>query len=309
MRYLVLAFNILSLSLWASDANIEIQSESFVEGPTIQLHEIAKFHNLSKAQMAKLSDLALGDAPEFGEVRSFSSRAISEILRSKLEDTDLKIEIPSNIVVKNVASKIDAATLKKRISDNVKRGCGECSVEVRDVMVPVFETPSLSSTWDLTPDWSRVRGAFQIPLEISDRSGRKSTYWITGRANILAKVAIAKRNLIIGEKIHEEDIEFQERDITYNADAITDVKDAIGSQIRMTVMARGLITRSTIQKAPALVRGQNVTVRMGEGTWNVSIKGVAEQNGSVGDQVRVLNSITKKIVMGTIIADGVVEVR
>src|SRR3990167_4027072 len=102
MKYLVLLV-IFSFSIVvASDAKIEIQSESFVEGPTIRLSEIAKFYDLSKAQTAKLSDLALGDAPEFGEVRSFSSRAISEMLRSKLEDNDLRIEIPSSIVVKNV---------------------------------------------------------------------------------------------------------------------------------------------------------------------------------------------------------------
>jgi len=297
-------------SLFASsDANIIIFPEAFVQGPTIRLYEIAKFQNMSRQQLAKIKDIDLADAPQFSEVLSFSSEAIAEMLRSKLNDNNLKFEIPSNISIKNLASKISADSVRSRIINGVRSSCEDCKIELRDVAVPPVRETSVKTTWDISADWSRVRGAFQLPLEVTNSAGKKDIYWVTGKALLNRRVLVTKRNLLFGEKIQKDDVELQNRDVTYSTDTVTQPGEVVGAIANTVIPANTLLTRSKFQRPPALKRGQDVTVRMGDSGWNVSIKGVAEQNGKLGDMVKVLNPLTKKVVVGTVVADGVVEVR
>jgi flagella basal body P-ring formation protein FlgA len=180
---------------------------------------------------------------------------------------------------------------------------------VRDLAVPKIADLPVSATWDLTPDWQKVRGTFQIPLEVVVPGEKKSIYWVTGKVSIKRKVVVLKRDLIYNAKIQPDDLEIQKRDITFKNDTVTDLKEPIGA-LTLTQVTAGLpLTRSQFRRPPALIRGQNVTVRMGDGGWDVSIKGVAQESGMIGDLVKVLNPNTKKTVVGTVVAEGLVEVR
>ncbi len=298
----------LSAQVWASEGKIKILPESFVQGPTIQLGEIATFDNLSANQVAKIKYLKLADAPSFGEARSFSSQALAELLRAKIKDNGLQLQIPSTVVVKSKSSKIDTLAIKNRITEGVKQTCGECEILVRDIVIPAIDsTPN--SSWDLTPDWTQVRGSFQIPLEVTDDVGKKNTFWIMGKVILTRNVVVMRRSLLYGERIQAQDIEIQKRDVTYKPDCIIDPKEAVGAQTKAPLSANSLLTRSQFQRQPALVRGQSVTITAKETGWNISVKGIAEENGFVGDLVKVSNPFTKKVVMGTVIAEGVVEVK
>lgn len=64
------------------------------------------------------------------------------------------------------------------------------------------------------------------------------------------------------------------------------------------------------QPGPYLVRGgQPVLLRVSHGAVRITMRGEALQNGRVGDVVRVRNTDSRQTVIGTVAADGVVEVR
>ena len=63
-----------------------------------------------------------------------------------------------------------------------------------------------------------------------------------------------------------------------------------------------------IQPVPDAEIGQPVTIIAGDGIFEIRAKGLALENGVIGEMIRVKNVDSRKILSGTVAAPGVVEV-
>ena len=86
------------------------------------------------------------------------------------------------------------------------------------------------------------------------------------------------------------------------------IEELPGKQLTRTVTAGKTLTRNML-KSPTLVkRGQQVTLIAKNSNFEVRVNGKALSNGAEGDRIRVQNLSSKKVVEGTINAQGAVLV-
>jgi flagella basal body P-ring formation protein FlgA len=316
---IILIVFLLGRTAMAAQISIVIHEAARVHGPKLLLGDVAEFNGITEAQKKQLSAVALGDAPAFGESRKFTNISIAEALRAGMrqigmngDSSDqkvLKLQIPSTVTITGRGVIISETELREKIISGVSETCTGCIVKITELRTPKLEDISPSGRWDLRADYSKIRGSFQLALEVFEPNENKKIYWLSGRVVISKQVPVVLRNLAPGTRVQPGDIHMAERDITYLLDNSPGEKEAIGSLLKSPVSANQVLLKSHIKRQPALNRGQIVTLTSGKSEWSISMKGVAQDEGYVGDLVKVQNPDTKKIIAGIVVSEGVVEVR
>jgi len=310
---------LLSLSLprlaFASEASIRILSHSFARGDKLILSDIADFSGFSDVELQSLKKVALGNAPAFGEKRKYTNQALAEILRANLKkiqdkgSRSIKLIIPDEVMVEGSGFILDKKALSQSLVENLKRVCDTCDYKIEDLRLPEIPMLSPRSTWEVRTDYHKLRGPFNISIEVINSAGEKTLYWVAGRVSVWKKVPVSTHVLAINDRLDESDIKWIKRDITFIYDTTPEENELAGAQIKMALAPDQILVRGDLVRKKALNRGESVTLTAAGSAWNVTIRGIAQENGYLGDTVRVLNPDTKKIVSGLVVAQGTVEVK
>jgi flagella basal body P-ring formation protein FlgA len=137
------------------------------------------------------------------------------------------------------------------------------------------------------------------------------TWTIYQRAEIRVhdQVLVARRFLRQGAILSAADFRAERRELSALPGGYeTDPVQLIGKQLRQALMA-GMVIPPRIVKIPSAVRkGDTVTVIAGQGGMQVTSSGIALSDAGIGERVRVRNEASQRVVEGTVIDQGRVEV-
>ncbi len=305
---LILIFGINAL---ASKAKVDVLSQVYIENDKILLKDITQVENLSPEIAAKINSIVIGDSPKEGEIRRFSSYAISEIIRYNLRnDLDrIAIKIPSEVKVSRKGTRLTPDEVQARIVAWVESTCTPCDVEVSALRVQNTGKLGPSYTWSISNTQIIPRGSFNIALDLyKDRNFVKKIF-VQGNLKIIKEVPIVKTNLNHGQRIQRDDVSFEKRDITFSRDVIPTAEEIHGSEVAGNVSPNQIIWKRNLKRKMALTRGAPVQVAIQNQGWHIRLSGIAQDSGYVGDTVKVMNPDTKRLIVGIIKEDGLVEVK
>lgn len=133
--------------------------------------------------------------------------------------------------------------------------------------------------------------------------------YVPAQVSVYRPVATASRNLGRGHRVSESDITLELKNtgrlrqgFVTGADALLDMELRRplreGEAFRMSILAEPL----------AVERGDQVRLRANAGPIDVHTNGTAMSSGRIGDQIRVRNDRSERVVRGRIVAPGTVEV-
>lgn len=124
-----------------------------------------------------------------------------------------------------------------------------------------------------------------------------------------AEVVVSSRHLSRGQAITQADIKLERRPVSrLHGQYLTQTAQVIG-QLPKRSLERGKIVSPRLLNRQNLVkRGQNVIILAENPLIKVRSKGVAMTNGSIGERIKVKNTVTKKIVEGTVTSEGYVKI-
>lgn len=88
----------------------------------------------------------------------------------------------------------------------------------------------------------------------------------------------------------------------------TDPKQLIGKQLRQALMAGMVISPRAVKIPPAVRQGETVTLIAGQSGMQVTSSGIALSDAGIGERVRVRNETSKRVIQGTVVEQGRVEV-
>ncbi|MEZ4753176.1 MAG: flagellar basal body P-ring formation chaperone FlgA, partial [Bdellovibrionota bacterium] len=91
-------------------------------------------------------------------------------------------------------------------------------------------------------------------------------------------------------------------------DAAVEIKDIIGLETDQAIGYGEVFRRNKLAIPPVIARGQKVAIQYKSKFLEASAIGIAEESGIEGDEIRVRNRVSEKVVFGTIIAPGLVRV-
>ncbi|QJA06563.1 flagellar basal body P-ring formation protein FlgA [Thermosulfurimonas marina] len=132
---------------------------------------------------------------------------------------------------------------------------------------------------------------------------------VLGFVEVWVPVAVLKRPLPRGAVLSATDLTLERRPLTrLPQDALFDLKEAVGKELRVGLPAGRVLRRSQI-RAPALVhRNQIVRIVARSAHLTVTARGQARQDGRPGEIIRVRNLSSKKEIYARVTGPGVVEV-
>ncbi|UZJ45697.1 flagellar basal body P-ring formation chaperone FlgA [Marinimicrobium sp. C6131] len=173
---------------------------------------------------------------------------------------------------------------------------------------------------------SRLRlKACEAPLALSvndeERSGGNLTVhtrcpgptawalYVPAEVAVYREVAVASRSLGRGHRISPSDMTMELRDTgQLRQGFVVDADSALGKELRRPLKAGEPIRLGLLTEPTVVERGDQVRLRAQTGNISVDTMGTALSSGRVGDQIRVRNDRSERIVRGRVTGPGSVEV-
>jgi flagella basal body P-ring formation protein FlgA len=132
---------------------------------------------------------------------------------------------------------------------------------------------------------------------------------VTGRAIPNVNIPILSQRLSEGAIISEADIETLILPVNkVTPDTITSTRELVGKEVRRELGEGSMVRSRDIRPQQLVKRGRIVTMVIERGPLRVTAQGRAMGDGGAGDNVRVLNNISNRVIEGTILNDGTVAI-
>lgn len=293
---------------WARPEVIFPKEAEVSNTTVIAVFQVAELKELSGAAFNELAKMSLVDNIENHQQITLSGDEISKKLRDlvkqsvELRKINPSFTIPSEVKISIRQDGISKIEAEKSIKNHLMANCGVCDIQVRLTNIPKVSAKSWSIDWN-----QEIRyGSFMIPVR--DANGLASK-WVTGTARVLKRVPVAKKLIRFGERIQAEDLELMESDITFVKEETPQMDQLVGLAANRTLSPRMPIILSDMKREPAARRGQVVKALIGDNDFEISINASAEENGFVGDMIKVKNPETQKVMSAIVIDKGVVKVQ
>jgi len=157
------------------------------------------------------------------------------------------------------------------------------------------------------PPGSSVYTAMTVGVRC--RGASPWTLYVPAHLKVLDKVIVAARPLQPGHRVTAEDFTITERDLsTLHTEYTSDPRDVLGKRIKQPVLANNVLTPYVLERSRVVHRGDRVTIIARDNGLEVRMMGQALMDGAKGDEIKVRNLSSKQIVVGTVAAEGMINV-
>lgn len=321
--FVIAVFSLLPLAVFARedgvDALIQLKPVVEVDGTSqdITFADLINSHGLAKEQLKELRAVRLADVPRAGESRSFTALALEETLRPFVKTIEeeigekVSLRIPMRVTITRRVFRLTKESIEDALHKEFRALCGDCEFEVANLRVPALPNATELS-WKLRARPELPKGGFSIPLE-AKVDGQDKMYWVSGQLAVHRTVPVLTRAVQMGERIRTEDIVMEKKDVTFAMDQSPSSAEIEASVVARQLAAGQILYKNSLKRETAIKLGEIVRVVTGgesEGaTWQISIEGIAQGSGYLGDVVKVKIPKTQKLVSGLLREKGLVEVR
>ncbi len=281
----------------------------------ITLSDVVATQGLSRTAIDRFKAIKLSDAPAAGESRTFSKEVIASSIEADLLSVEretgeqFEIKIPSRVTVSKRKPSLGVNDLKQQLLAQFKALCADCQFEISNLSAPIAAKLPANTSWILKTKSELPKGSFSYPIEILSNDVVVQTYWVSGQLSIRRSVLVAAREIAMGERLQPEDLVVQIKDITFSSDAPIAFSELPSGVATRQIAAGQIVFKSNLRRELAIRSGDVVKVMTGNDQWEISLDGIAQTSGYVGDQVKVKIPKTQKLVSGLLRVKGVVEVQ
>jgi flagella basal body P-ring formation protein FlgA len=206
---------------------------------------------------------------------------------------------------------VDAPMLTKLIEADLRaRGMVENGVTVNTTFesaLPAVTAASVASPVQLmTMRYLPSSGSFSARFVIA---GLAAPLDVSGRIDLMLAAPHLISSLQAGAILTPQDIEMRPESVAIaQAAGAASVDQLVGKQLQRQSHAGMLLHLSDVAEPNLVARNDAVIVYLRSGAMTLSVKGQALNTASKGQPVAVLNLTSKKVLHGTALAAGAVEI-
>lgn len=148
-----------------------------------------------------------------------------------------------------------------------------------------------------------------LSLSIQCNGAKPWKIYLQASVNAYQEIYIARTPITRGSPITDADLILEKRNITsLNGNYLTDPVHIKSHVARRTIRKGEVIQPMLLVKSKLVKRGEQVTLIAEISGITVRMMGKALNDATVGQQVRVRNNNSKRIVEGTAVTRGIVEI-
>lgn len=237
----------------------------------------------------------------------FNAQVIRQIYKDlvtkypSITDENPKLVLPQKIEIAKQTG-FSEVYFRRKLSNYLYSQCVGCQITLEKVTAA-----AIPPNQPFSVNWPEIKLApsMLVPVIVD----AKSPHFVSVSAKIKKNVLVSKRFLTFDERLSSEDFESKMMDITYSKeDPVTAESIKSYQKTARPLMKGKTIFPSDLKREPAAERGKSVKIVVGEEGFEVSTAGVAEENGHIGDTIKVKNPDNKKIFSALVIEKGVVRI-
>lgn len=147
-----------------------------------------------------------------------------------------------------------------------------------------------------------------INVQVACRGASRWTILVPAQAIVFRPMAIASRNLERGQIITAADIVSEPRESSlYRQGFSLEADSILGKELKYAVTKGDAFRNSALEAPMVIKRGEEVSVEAIAGSIRVVTNGVAISDGRLGQQIRVKNSQSERIINAKVVGPGKVQ--
>jgi flagella basal body P-ring formation protein FlgA len=153
------------------------------------------------------------------------------------------------------------------------------------------------------------RGQVAVRLSFFQQGKRVYQTAASIKIGVLEPVYVVARPIKSGEAITAEELTIETRDIASLDEVPVQSIDELTGMVSTRYLTPGKpLTVSSIQRPPTLKSGDHVRIRFSKGSLILDAEGIARENGSKGNRIKVMNTDTKKIISAVVVDSTMVAI-
>jgi len=281
-------------------------------GHEVKLAELVDKEGVSTELMLKLQDVSISTAPAYGEKQELANASLTAALRPFVQEErsrskkNLMLIIPKTVTIDTVKRALNPAMVQDELLQAWKPLCSSCKLEIEGLSLPRVEGVR---DWTLKIKAELPRGSFSIPVDLIREDNSTTPAWISGRLITKKRVPVAKHLLNINDPVLPKDIAWEYRDTSFAIDGTPTAEDMVGMRMKQSLRNDEILWKNMLEREKVIRRGELVQVKSGQRGWEITMSVIAQQDAFMGDVVSLKNPKTGNVLMGTVVAQGEVELR
>jgi len=305
--------SILLLTL-ATSVTIKLPSEAQVTGVDFVLGDIAQVESDDPQTAERFRTLSLGYAPAPGYSRLLEAQAVAREARASFPGLELEFQGASSCRVFAKVQRIEAAAIGALAKAELAQVFRDLDVELEmvgqllDVQVPLGMTPATLKV-KLRESAPRA-GSWSVPVEIVVDGTSVRTIWTSWNADVWEQRDVLVKDVARGAAIGPKDL-VQRRTRVQNQQANNplDRRALRGSIAKRDMRAGEAVHLRDIERELVIRRGDLVHLEVHHGAITARAAAIAQEDGRIGDRVRVVTSSTQQELTAVASSKGRVELR
>jgi flagella basal body P-ring formation protein FlgA len=156
---------------------------------------------------------------------------------------------------------------------------------------------------------SDPRGRFPMRVELFRDGARVEKGSVSLDVRVFADLPVPVQNIKRHEMLTADLFKYKRFDITSITEKLlTETAQFEGCRAKQNLAADRYIPLRRVEKLPDVENGNTVTIVGYSDLFEIRARGLALQNGVIGESIKVKNVDSRKILIGKITAPGVVEI-
>ncbi|MDR3424168.1 MAG: flagellar basal body P-ring formation chaperone FlgA [Alphaproteobacteria bacterium] len=241
----------------------------------------------------------------------------NEIVLDKLAETyrlDWQAQGTDHVTVSSACARVTADMIRTAVIAKIKTDASDkklnfdIAFDTRDLEIdlPTDKLPNFrleNFAYDPTARQFRADFTAETPLG-------PYVVPLTGRVSVKRTVPVLAHRLEAGETVALSDLDWIEvPDERITADVITETNQLVGREVRRDIAEGSILRAHDVIPQRLVQRGSLVTMKIETPFISISAQGKAQQDGALGDTVRVVNTQSNRIVEGVVTGPGTIEIR
>lgn len=308
--FLFVMINLLPLAEVVARPEISIPKTVEVsQRPHLRLGDIAVLKNGEPDILAQIESLVLReDARGLLLSQFIESSEILKAFKAELEENEILkksnpiFKIPSRIQIKFSTTLISKEEVERKILNVLGTRCLDCEFRMSIQSVPEPNTRD----WELDFSQMTVKGGMLVPVKESRDHGLK---WVSGLIRISRLTPVTTRMISQGERITASDLQTSMTDVTFAKDQVLRIQDIQGQVAARALPVGTPVWNGDIKREPTTKKGQIVKGLMGDGSFEIAVDVESQENGFVGDTVKVKYPDANKVFSAQVIDKGLVRLQ
>jgi len=164
-------------------------------------------------------------------------------------------------------------------------------------------------TTPLSASLSNKQALGRVSVEVACSDKKAWKIRIPATVSVYVPVAVTQKPVPRRKQLLKSDIFFEERDISKLFKGYYTNNDDINGLIaRVQIKANTPLSPGLVQPPKMVKRGQDIDLFIKTRSYEIHSEGKALSDGARGDVIRVKNSRSSKIVEGTVVGPGIVQI-